>query len=246
MNDIDDDIDMQSESNSSDTDDDLEHKYDSPNEQTSSTCKIISRKRPFHYHSLSNSDRERIVRLRLNNTKPAQIPAALQLPKPTIYSVIRTLNKENRTDKKYKGGSQKQYLPEDRKILGEIQDRNNAITYKDLREQWKDATGNYEKKLSNATINKILKEQKFSTKCLYHTPLERNSIENIEKRKQYSIEAASYDINDIVFLDETGFNLHTNRNRGRSRIGVRATTDEPGQLLTNLLYHQHVELLNGN
>ncbi len=78
-------------------------------------------------------------------------------------------------------------------------------------------------KMSDATIRRILKEHKITTKKLYHIPSERNTPETIENRKKYVQEAQGWHTNDLVFIDETGFNLHLARGRGRCTIGERAT-----------------------
>ncbi len=218
-------------------DDVIEHKYDIDNsndEQKTESIASKKRKRPSQYHTLSNADRENIISLSINNTSATQIARSLNISRNTVYSVLRTLTKENRVSKKPKGGSKKKYIEQDRKILAEIQDQHNEITYSELREKWKDATGNYEKKLSNGLIRKILTEEKITTKNLYHEPRERNTPQNIEERKKYCLWGANVNQNDIVFLDETGFNLHTHKRRGRSKIGKRATITEPGQRGGNL------------
>jgi hypothetical protein len=101
-------------------------------------------------------------------------------------------------------------VEQDRKILAEIQDENNEITYSQLRQIWKDATGNYDKKLANGTIHKILTEENISTKNLYHEPRERNTPENIEERKTYCLWAAKAAQDAIVFLDVHFFVLLIN------------------------------------
>ena len=53
--------------------------------------------------------------------------------------------------------------------------------------------------------------------------------ENIEARKQYCLRAIRFEENDLCFVDETGFNLHTSRRRGRSRIGERAYRESVSQ-----------------
>ncbi len=222
--------------NIADHNDQMEHKYDSPDEKTSQTLPNTNRKRKrsHKYQSLSNADREHIISLSINNTSATQIARSLNISRNTVYNVLRTLHKENRVTKKRKGGRKKQYVEQDRKILAEIQDENNEITYSQLRQIWKDATGNYDKKLANGTIHKILTEENISTKNLYHEPRERNTPQNIEERKTYCLWAAKAAQDAIVFLDETGFNLHTHRRRGRSRIGKRATITQPAQRGGNL------------
>ena len=180
--------------------------------------------------TLTNETRAYIVNLQVNNgmTGP-EIVRQLdnKYPLPTIYSVLRAFRTEGRIVKKYKGGRKSKYREDDRNMLVEIQDNNATITYRQLREEWKDATGNYEKPLSNHTIYNILKQHKFRTKMVYREPPERNTPENIANRKLYSEWAVRVDENDIIFIDEQGFDLHTRRRRGRARIGIQATAIVP-------------------
>jgi len=126
----------------------------------------------------------------------------------TVYSILRVFKDENRQSKKKKGGSSRQYTPEDWKIIETIQAENNGYTYKQIREKWRERTGKLTAKLSNSTIERILQEFDYTTKNLEKEPAARNTPEAIEFRKNYCIEAAGWDMNELVYIDEKGFNLH--------------------------------------
>jgi len=98
---------------------------------------------------------------------------------------------------------------------------------------WRSVT-NSNKKLSNGTIHRILQQYNVTTKTLEHIPIARNSLEVKLKRKAYCLEAISWDRESLVFIDETGFNLHLHKRRGRSSRGAPAValeTNNPGERL---------------
>ena len=114
------------------------------------------------------------------------------------------------------------YTDQDAEVLCAIQDENADFTYTQLRDEWWRRTGKAAMRLSDGTINRML-TGKFSTKQLYHEPEARNAASNIEARRTYSLRAMQWLDNEVVYIDEAGFNLHLTRRRGRSRIGKRAT-----------------------
>ena len=92
-----------------------------------------------------------------------------------------------------------------------MQDEHNEWRYKDIRAEFEKR---FNKKISDGKINTILKEGKFSEKNLQQVPAERNSPENIEKRKQYSLRARNWAKKDLIFIDESGFTKHIVCRRG--------------------------------
>ena len=105
--------------------------------------------------------------------------------------------------------------------ITELQDAHNDWTYGQLRAEWKKK---YHRDISNWKINNILQSASppFSEKVLREESMARNTLEAIEFRAQYCLRAIRWDRDDLVFIDETGFNKHLRRTRGRSRVGVNA------------------------
>lgn len=196
-----------------------------------------NRKRGRYNKQTSDQDRELIIRLHINNgMSNSEICTALnnRVKVETIRSIIQTFKKTGRQSKKVKAGKQAIYTEEDRKIICDLQDQHPEYTYKQLREEWKDLTGNYEKKMNDHMIRSIMKEFNFTTKNLEIEPEGRNTPEAIEFRKNYCLQAASWNNNEIVFIDEKGFNLHTRRRRGRSRKGTKALIPAKNSKGTNI------------
>jgi transposase len=107
-------------------------------------------------------------------------------------------------------------------------------------------------KMSKSTVSRILTDIGYTMKLLRLEPEARNSGEQLEARFNY----AQMFMNDrpverghVIWVDETGFNLHLRRRCGRSTRGTRATAVVPsarGRNIsvvaamseTGLLHHQ--------
>lgn len=151
----------------------------------------------------------------------------------TVQSVISLFHKTGRIASKHRHPPTRRYTAEEEKAVVDIQNADNNITYKELRDKWREKTGS-NKKLSNATIHRIFVDYKVTTKNLEHTPESRNSPRVKLLRKQYCQQAITWDRGMLIFIDETGYNLHIHRRRGRSSRGTPAVapeTDNPGSRL---------------
>ncbi|KAI0979119.1 hypothetical protein GJ496_005767 [Pomphorhynchus laevis] len=77
---------------------------------------------------------------------------------------------------------------------------------------------------SQPTISRIIKKIGITRKKLSIIPEERNVTERIAARKEYAIDVSRIPDNNLVFLDETGFNEHLKRHLGYSPINNKAYT----------------------
>ena len=62
---------------------------------------------------------------------------------------------------------------------------------------------------SQSTISRTLDRMSFTRKRLTKVPVERNSERAIALRQAYAREMQNHSSSQLVYLDETGFNLHT-------------------------------------
>jgi len=147
------------------------------------------------------------------------------IKKTTLYALRRSFIKTSRTERKMKGGSASRYTDQDAEVLCAIQDEHAEWTYPQLRTEWWSRTGKAAMRLSDGTINRMLKGGKFSTKQMTLVPIARNTSTNITARRLYALNAVQWMNRDVIYIDEAGFNLHLIRRRGRSRIGQRATVE---------------------
>lgn len=81
---------------------------------------------------------------------------------------------------------------------------------------------NLQKTVSISTISRKLKKMKITRKRLTLVPYERNTIEKINARAIYATEISRIQDENLVFLDETGFNQHTKRSYGYSFENTKA------------------------
>lgn len=181
--------------------------------------------------TLPASDRYVIVNMCCQGYSPSKIAKALtteerRVPTHTVRGVLRLWRQTNRIEPKKRGGTVMKYSEEERKVLADIQNEHHTYTYEQLRKAWKERTGST-KKLSDGTINRILKQFDITTKNVYYVPAERNTPANIEKRRMYAEQAIAWDAAELLFVDESGFNLHIRRSRGRSTSGTKAVWVAP-------------------
>ena len=75
---------------------------------------------------------------------------------------------------------------------------------------------------SQPTISRLLRSIKITRKRLSLVPVERNSPNLLNLRRDYGTEMENIPLNMMVFLDETGFNLHTTQHYGYSFKNTKA------------------------
>lgn len=165
-----------------------------------------------------------INRMISQNRKTKEIVESFDLSKSTVLRIIRKI----REDEKYlenfekKGGQRNPVtlVRDDRmKVLIEnylIQD--SSLTQKAI--QTKLSTDGYA--ISQSKISSLIKSMGYSRKRLTRVPEDRNSDRVLEMRRQYAISLMPIQDESMVFLDETGFNLHTSRNYGYSPLNQKA------------------------
>ncbi|KAF7690778.1 hypothetical protein CDIK_2641 [Cucumispora dikerogammari] len=75
--------------------------------------------------------------------------------------------------------------------------------------------------LSQPTVSRKLKALKLQKKKLTLVPAEINSSRVIELGFNYVTEPGIYQTSQLVFLDETGFNLHTSDNYSHLAVNTK-------------------------
>ena len=74
----------------------------------------------------------------------------------------------------------------------------------------------YNVNIPTTSLHRILNAHNFTTKNLYHEPKARNTADNIQQRAVHSRSMLSIPPHSLIYIDESGFNLHTNRKRGKN------------------------------
>lgn len=91
---------------------------------------------------------------------------------------------------------------------------------------------------SQSTVSRDIKDMKWSRKRLQIIPYERNSANNIQKRREYSQMIHHIDDNKLIFIDETGHNLHLTQRYGYAPAGepaIRQINGNRGRNLTAIV-----------
>lgn len=101
-----------------------------------------------------------------------------------------------------------------------------TITLKELKEK---IQAEFRKWITTTTIANNLNGKMYTIKNLHHEPIAMNNFENKQKRGKYVEDLNSLIRNgkQVVWMDETNFNLFCKRTRGRSRVGSRAVAKIP-------------------
>jgi transposase len=155
----------------------------------------------------------------------------VQIPKSTLDNIIRNQRKEGRVALKNKQHRRPKYSTEEREALAKIQKDHNNWSYDQVRAEWRlwwsrKHHGEDAPTPSNYILNSAFIEFGVTTKNLEYVPVARNEERLIIWRKEYSEEAIAFDRERLIFVDETGFDKHVHRRRGRSERGMPAHASE--------------------
>lgn len=158
------------------------------------------------------------------------LASSLEVRYKTAYSWIRSGEVEGKS----RGGNKPTVLTDEMKsmIIREVED-DPTITIKKLQSL---ITSGHHLLVSTMTISNFLNGQLYTIKKLYHQPQNMNTSENKAKRKMYIQQLNAYiqDGRQIMFTDETNFNLFIRRSNGRSKVGTRAVCTLPASRGPNL------------
>ncbi|KAG0436306.1 Transposable element Tc3 transposase, partial [Dictyocoela muelleri] len=87
---------------------------------------------------------------------------------------------------------------------------------------------------SPSTAHRIIKRMDYSRKTLTLVPINRNSNANKDIRAQYATNMINIDDEKLIFLDETGFNLHSFQRMGYSPKNTKCFINVPNSKGTNV------------
>ncbi|XP_065671801.1 uncharacterized protein LOC136089676 [Hydra vulgaris] len=97
------------------------------------------------------------------------------------------------------------------------------------------------------TISKYLKSMELTRKRLTLVPKEINSQQNVDSRQSFCRTINSTPDNNLVFLGETGFNLHTSKQYGYSIMNTKCFVTVPANRGKNVsLMAANVSLMAAN
>ncbi|KAG0440624.1 Transposable element Tc3 transposase [Dictyocoela muelleri] len=165
---------------------------------------------------------ELIKRLK-NEKSPSELMKITTLGKSSIYKILKYLDENTNAtfeDYKKKNGRKKNDSTQKENFLREIFSYDNSLTQIGAREVFKEKFGN----TSISSIQRLVKSSGLSRKRIKR----RSNTLNSENHKSLVIEYCARIIGfrnkTVLFLDESGFNLHVSNSYGYSPINVDAVS----------------------
>ena len=107
-----------------------------------------------------------------------------------------------------------------------------TLTLKQLGDNIKSENSNMT--VSTSTLCRTLKKMDYTRKVLTKVPINRNSNQNKDTRAQYANEICNIMDDNLVFLDETGFNLHLTPRWGYSPRNSKCSVVVPNSKGNNV------------
>lgn len=170
------------------------------------------------YKKHLDPDRKRIVACANKGEDWVRLASTLNINFHTAYEWI----KSGRDHMFQKGGKKPRILSEQQvdRIIEWVEE-DCSQTLKSLREK---VSGEFNVRICLSTLGNYLEGRLFTLKQVHKQPVTMNSNENKMLRAHYVRTLNDYiqQGKQIVWIDETNFNLFCRRCRGRSRVGNRA------------------------
>jgi transposase len=171
---------------------------------------------------ITDTEQSRIIASYLAGTNVATISTVLGIGHTSIYGIINTYKKEDRTTKKKRGG------PVARKIndaqaeqIRSWVDHDCSLSLACLQQL---CGRNLDLHVSKKTIDRCLNGFHYTLKRVHCLPERRNTPDAIEARALYARNfmqlLATTDERKFFFLDEADFSVSMRARRGRSLVGT--------------------------
>lgn len=175
------------------------------------------------YKKYSTQDRKRILDAADKGNDWSELAASLNVSYKTAH---RWVTDTNEIPLK-RGGCKPRSLTEDEieTILTWIEVKPDIT----LREISSKIFGEFEKRVCISTVSNTLHGRMYSIKAVHVQPVAMNSLDNKTKRASYVNQLNEYIRagKQVVWIDETNFNLFCRRKFGWSRVGFRAVQRLP-------------------
>ena len=121
-----------------------------------------------------------------------------------------------------------------RQCIEEIINENPVLTLQGVNDELQERLPG-KPRVNSRTVGKILDGMLYTRKLARRCPAERNRPDVVERRRAYAAWFLEEAIeNQVVFVDECGFNIWTARSHGRSTRGDRAYRQVFGQKSPNI------------
>ncbi|KAG7165130.1 putative DDE superfamily endonuclease domain-containing protein 15 [Homarus americanus] len=184
---------------------------------------------PRRHRITSATDRERIIEAYRAEQDFLVVAAALGVQRTTAYSIVRVYQRENRVEAAHAGGRHKIIDNETLDLIVMLLEANPMMTLREIKEEVMDIFPT-KPHFSEVTLSRYLEGELISLKMSRDSPAERNSPAVKEARHAYATWMLATGLQQqLVYIDETGFNLWTKRTYSRARRGERVHRTVGGQ-----------------
>lgn len=188
------------------------------------------------YTQITPEWRQRLIQRRYNDhASISSIAKEHHLHKSTVWHIMRQFEDHGREDKPRTGGNVKN-------VVFGAREKASLLSFVDEHAQatLADAQDHLRRSFPSAnppaisTIDRALAGAHYHLKRLEVQSEERNSPEKMANRKKWVEDQIGVALNDAVYIDEAGFNLHLSRRRGRAAAGERAVQYMPKRAGKNM------------
>lgn len=195
------------------------------------------------YQRISKADKIRLVRAFRNNEDYQLLADQLGIKRPTARKIVsramRLENPEAVGDTQRGGAHNVKVDDEMRNVISDIIGENSASTLSTINNELRRRLP-LKPTISISHLSQVCHGMFFTVKKLDACPAARNRQDVKDNRKEYArwfLEIANRSPR-VVYIDESGFNIWTQRSRGRARIGeraIRTINSQRGENLTLIL-----------
>lgn len=171
--------------------------------------------------NFTNDEREKIIAAYCSGMSMSTLAVAFNCNNTTIYRIVNNYKLSGELKSQKKGGNNKEKFTQEMEIEIKEQIRNDcSITLKKLQDILYEKYGVL---CGVSTIHRKIENFSYSYKRVKLITVARNSEQQIQKRFDDSMEwsntVAPHDGNNLIFLDEVGFNVSMRCKYGRSKRG---------------------------
>ena len=162
-----------------------------------------------------------------SNTKISEIARICNVSKRSVNRLIKKMNCPCSLMEPEKPGRKPS---DDSNISEEIQNilnSDNSLTLDMINNR-------LSTKKTPSYLSRLLKKMNWSRKRLQKSPQERNSESTLEKRRTFVSNISHVNLEKIIYLDETGFNLHQTSNFGWAPANITPYVQVPASKGNNL------------
>jgi transposase len=176
------------------------------------------------YDKVTDEKYELIIESLERGEAPADISRWLKVKRRTVYSIRQRYESTGNRQRIPRGGRRWSRLGEALVLeLVAMVEENPLLTLVEMRRKLTERHSALE--VSTTTISRALENQLITLKCLTKdadVPEARNRPENIAHRRDFAQWLVGLPpACQLIYLDETGYNIWTRRSQGRSRRGQR-------------------------